>query len=215
MVLCIPQDAFRGLLMRFIILVLTALCGLFTITRSAEARVAIHVDLASQTMHVSSASGEYIWRISSARSGFRTPKGTFGVQRMEAMHRSHKYHNSPMPHSIFFAGGYAIHGTYATGALGRPASHGCIRLAPHNAAALYKMVKSEGARIAIDNRAPDRDRVYAQRSHKPLYAYVGTGRTVHSTTALRHSFVDLSLPLGYAPSAPTVYEWIAHPNGYR
>ncbi len=35
-----------------------------------------------------------------------------------------------MPHSVFFHGGYAIHGTNAVGSLGRPASHGCVRLAP-------------------------------------------------------------------------------------
>jgi hypothetical protein len=38
-----------------------------------------------------------------------------------------KIRHAPMPHSIFFRGGYAIHGSYATGSLGRPASPGCIR----------------------------------------------------------------------------------------
>ena len=92
---------------------LAAVCSLLAFVHAAEARVRVRVDLASQTMHVSSAEGDYVWPISSARSGFRTPRGTYGVQRMEAMHRSRKYHNSPMPHSIFFNGGYAIHGTYA------------------------------------------------------------------------------------------------------
>lgn len=102
--------------MRFaVVTILAALCGLVSCLQSAQARVRIHVDLSSQTMHVSSASGDYVWPISSARSGFSTPRGTYGVQRLEAMHRSHKYHNSPMPHSIFFKGGYAIHGTYAVG----------------------------------------------------------------------------------------------------
>jgi lipoprotein-anchoring transpeptidase ErfK/SrfK len=54
-----------------------------------------------------------------------------------------------MPHSIFFSGGYAIHGTYATGSLGRPVSHGCVRLSPGHAAMLYDMVRREGARISI------------------------------------------------------------------
>lgn len=39
-----------------------------------------------------------------------------------------------MPHSIFFHGGYAIHGSYEINRLGGPASHGCIRLHPANAA---------------------------------------------------------------------------------
>jgi hypothetical protein len=49
-----------------------------------------------------------------------------------------------MPHSIFFQGGYAIHGSYEINRLGGPASHGCIRLHPANAAALFELVKSEG-----------------------------------------------------------------------
>ena len=53
------------------------------------------------------------------RSGYHTPHGSFGIQRMEVMHRSHKYYNSPMPHSLFFTGGYAIHGTYETASLGQ------------------------------------------------------------------------------------------------
>jgi hypothetical protein len=70
------------------------------------------------------------------------------------MHYSRKYHMSPMPHSIFFNGGYAIHGTYETGFLGRPASHGCVRLAPGHAARLFEMVRQEGATITIVGAPP-------------------------------------------------------------
>jgi lipoprotein-anchoring transpeptidase ErfK/SrfK len=87
-----------------------------------------------QTMHVRSESGSYDWRVSTARSGYRTPRGTYRPYLLLRTHYSHKYDMSPMPYSIFFAGGYAIHGTYSTASLGRPASHGCIRLAPGNAA---------------------------------------------------------------------------------
>ena len=45
---------------------------------------------------------------------------------------------------IFFHGGYAIHGSYEINRLGGPASHGCIRLHPANATALFELVKSEG-----------------------------------------------------------------------
>ena len=57
-----------------------------------------------------------------------------------------------MPHSIFFHGGYAIHGTNAIKRLGRPASHGCIRLHPSNARTLFNLVNRNGprnTRIAI------------------------------------------------------------------
>ncbi|QGM99693.1 L,D-transpeptidase [Methylocystis parvus] len=116
---------------------------------SARAEVVIDVDLTTQTMRVASAEGSYNWPVSTARAGFSTPRGHFAPTGMERMHYSKKYHNSPMPYSIFFRGGYAIHGTYATGALGRPASHGCVRLSPAHAAQLYQMVEREGASISI------------------------------------------------------------------
>ena len=51
---------------------------------------------------------------------------------------------SPMPHSIFFKGGYAIHGTNYIKRLGTPASHGCVRLHPDNAAQLFALVRENG-----------------------------------------------------------------------
>jgi hypothetical protein len=54
-----------------------------------------------------------------------------------------------MPHAIFFYYGFAIHGTNETRELGRPASHGCVRLSRANAATLFALVKAEGASIVI------------------------------------------------------------------
>jgi len=115
----------------------------------ADARVRVHIDLSRQRMYVTSSSGSYSWPVSTARRGYRTPQGSFPARGLQRMHYSSKYDNAPMPHSIFFSGGYAIHGTYATGALGRPASHGCVRLSPGHASLLYGMVRREGARITI------------------------------------------------------------------
>ena len=64
---------------------------------------------------------------------------------MAKMWYSRKYDNSPMPNSIFFVGGYAIHGTNHVKGLGRPASHGCVRLHPSNAQILYRLVQARGA----------------------------------------------------------------------
>ena len=50
-----------------------------------------------------------------------------------------------MPHAIFFHGGYAIHGSYETRYLGRPASHGCVRLHPTAAAELFSLVREYGS----------------------------------------------------------------------
>ena len=57
---------------------------------------------------------------------------------------SKKYDDAPMPHAVFFRDGAAIHATQATGSLGRPASHGCVRLAPGHAETFYKLVQKHG-----------------------------------------------------------------------
>ena len=87
----------------------------------------------------------YRWRVSTARRGYITPPGTYHPQRLAVRWYSKKYNKSPMPHSIFFYGGYAIHGTYEISGLGRPVSHGCVRLDPANAALLYGLVEREGS----------------------------------------------------------------------
>lgn len=157
--------------MRGGILPACALLGTVFATPDAEARVLIHINLSSQTMHVRSESGDYDWRISTARDGYRTPHGTFRPEALLRMHYSRKYHMSPMPYSIFFAGGYAIHGTYETGWLGRPVSHGCVRLAPGNAALLFQMVKAEGAQITITGSPPHGIYYAAHRKRHPaVYA---------------------------------------------
>lgn len=134
-----------------------AIVVLFLVTGvgHAFAGVVARIDISQQTMTVSE-NGRvlYSWSVSTARRPYHTPRGTFRPIRMHKMWYSHKYHNSPMPHSIFFHGGYAIHGTDAIGNLGRPASHGCIRLHPSNAKTLYNLVLSVGSgntRIVLQN----------------------------------------------------------------
>lgn len=149
--------------MRFVSALLAAAAWL-GLDATAQAIVRIDIDLSSQTMHVSSNEGDYDWAVSTGRPGFRTPSGHYRPQRMYVMTHSNEYENAPMPHAIFFSGGYAIHGTYATGALGQVASHGCVRLSPGHAAALYAMVEREGATIDIDGAAPGRDDVAADEA---------------------------------------------------
>jgi lipoprotein-anchoring transpeptidase ErfK/SrfK len=83
-------------------------------------------------------------RVSTARRGYITPPGTYHPEMLARHWFSRKYYNSPMPHSIFFYGGFAIHGSYEISHLGRPASHGCVRLDPGNAAVLFGLVQREG-----------------------------------------------------------------------
>jgi len=111
----------------------------------ARADVLVQVNRASQTMEVViDGYPRYTWRVSTGRRSLPTPAGVFHPQRLALSWFSRKYDNSPMPHSIFFRGGIAIHGTYETRWLGRPVSHGCVRLDPSNAALLYELVQQEG-----------------------------------------------------------------------
>lgn len=111
----------------------------------ALANVVAKIDLSQQEMRVYvDGYWMYTWPVSTARRGYRTPVGRFRPTMLKRMHYSSKYYGSPMPHSIFFLGGYAIHGSYATRSLGRPASHGCVRLHPHNARILYNLIRRHG-----------------------------------------------------------------------
>jgi lipoprotein-anchoring transpeptidase ErfK/SrfK len=114
---------------------------------AAAAKLVASIDISTQTMTVQK-NGRIIhrWKVSTARKGYITPRGTYRPTRMHRMWYSRKYDMAPMPHSIFFRGGYAIHGTTETKRLGRPASHGCVRLHPANAARLYSLVRQVGPR---------------------------------------------------------------------
>ena len=121
----------------------------------ARADVVVQIDKSSQRMAVSvDGMTRYNWPVSTGRSGYGTPSGMFHPQLMARRWFSRKYYNSPMPHAIFFYGGFAIHGTYELSRLGGPASHGCVRLHPQHAAVLFSLVERNGprhTRIEISN----------------------------------------------------------------
>ena len=125
---------------------LAILFGLvLSLPSSAQAEIVARINLSSQRMAVFvNRAARYNWPVSTARPGYRTPTGTFKPTALVRYHRSSIYEGSPMPYSIFFQRGYAIHGSYEIKHLGRAASHGCIRLHPSNAAALYSLVQRYG-----------------------------------------------------------------------
>jgi hypothetical protein len=111
----------------------------------ADANVVVTIDKSTQRMSVAvNGAIQYTWPVSTGRAPFGTPNGTFAPQLMAKSWFSRKYYNSPMPHSIFYYKGYAIHGTTHISRLGGPASHGCVRLHPANAARLFALVQSHG-----------------------------------------------------------------------
>src|SRR5260370_12952200 len=131
--------------MRHQAVILAAALAYLTGIESAEARLDILVDKATQRMLViQNGYMRFMWPVSTGRDETATPNGVYAPQRLERNWFSSAYYNSPMPYSIFFHNGYAIHGSYAINQLGGPASHGCVRLHPHHAALLFDLVQQEG-----------------------------------------------------------------------
>lgn len=119
--------------------------GMASSGASAAQRLTAKIDLSEQKLYL------YVdgrlrntWPVSTARKGYHTPTGSWRPTRLERDWHSRKYNWSPMPYSVFFLGGYAIHGTTAVKSLGRPASHGCVRLHTNNAAQLFRLVQRYG-----------------------------------------------------------------------
>ncbi len=122
-----------------------AMLAMLIAAAPAEAAVEARVSLATQRMTVLvDGAVAYDWPVSTGRKGYGTPTGKYRALRTAATYYSRKYHRSPMPYSVFFAEGYAVHGTTEIRRLGRPASHGCVRLHPDNAATLYTLVREQG-----------------------------------------------------------------------
>lgn len=186
----------------------------------AEARLDIRVDLATQRMTVTTPEGEtHSWAVSSGRDGYRTIRGAFRPTRLEKRWVSRKY-GGAMPNAIFFSGGFAIHGTGEVGKLGRPASHGCVRLAPAHAARLFALVQKHGkgnTRIAIHGVAPDTGSQFAkakasERSRiakaqgKPRHAVAGKAKprggdwaSARGRLLERDGFFQTGPALGFQP----------------
>jgi lipoprotein-anchoring transpeptidase ErfK/SrfK len=163
-------------------LVVAAGCAAFCLVGSfainpAAAEVVITIDKTSQRMSVAvDGDTRHVWAISSGLEG-GPPTGAYRPYRLHRHWFSRKYHWSPMPHSIFFHEGYAIHGTQYVSRLGRQASHGCVRLHPTNAATLFALVREHGSdntRIEVTGTArvimaKAKPRVVRKRIARPYY----------------------------------------------
>ena len=133
--------------MRIRLMLVAVVMGLMALTSAAFATsVHITINKVSQKMTVRvDGETEYVWPVSTGARGYETPSGKYRPFRMEKDHFSKEWDDAPMPNSIFFTGqGHAIHGSFHVKSLGRKASHGCVRLAPDNAAKLYSLVQQAG-----------------------------------------------------------------------
>ena len=133
--------------------------SLFNGFTRTQPQIIATVSLSQQRMNLTIINGfgdkqTLTWKVSTGRAGLETPTGAYKPTWLDIDHKSETYDDAPMPYAVFFSGGYAIHATEYVKRLGTPASHGCVRLAPENAAAFYKLVKSYGkanTKIVITN----------------------------------------------------------------
>ncbi|HET7164434.1 MAG TPA: L,D-transpeptidase [Pseudolabrys sp.] len=151
-----------------------------TKSESQDGAILINIDKSKQKMTVSLDGVEkYVWPVSTGQAGYSTPAGTYTATSMNEIWYSKEWDNAPMPHSIFFRkDGYAIHGTYEAKSLGRPASHGCVRISRENAATLFALVKKVGLKnteVVLTGVTPGGEYKVA-RSEEPRYGQASPGR---------------------------------------
>jgi lipoprotein-anchoring transpeptidase ErfK/SrfK len=157
------------------------------------ASIVINIDKTKQMMTVFLDGVErYNWPVSTGITRYSTPSGTYTALSMNEIWYSKEWDNAPMPHAIFFMkDGHAVHGSYEVKSLGKPASHGCVRIAPQNAATLYELVAKTGlektqvllagvtpggeAKVASKKSSGSRYGQTARRSAKPGYYYFRPG----------------------------------------
>ncbi len=190
------------------------------------------IDLTTQRLTVTeNGKAKYTWPISSGAAGFETPTGNFKPQWSAKLWHSRKYDMAPMPHAVFFNGGIATHATQSIGMLGRPASHGCIRLSPTNAAIFYGLVQRHSmaqTRIHVSGsprfNKPSNDAIASRNERQPMrprYAAYssGSGSAFFSGPVPQVQYSQSQYrPVQYRPvqHAPVQYRQVRYvPTAYR
>lgn len=145
---------------------------------AASANIFIAINQGTQRMLVTvNGVTRYDWPVSTGRAGHGTPNGVFKINRLDAAHHSKEYNNAFMPDSMFFdLNGHAIHGYSDIPHLGMAVSHGCVRLAPANAALLFSLVKQEGmanTTVQITGHIPSRYPMVARQQAPEREASAG------------------------------------------
>jgi hypothetical protein len=188
----------------------------------ASAKLLISIDKSTQRMTVSQdGSALYTWPVSTGVQRYDTPNGSFTPSRMAKTHFSREWDNAPMPNSIFFTDrGHAIHGT-SHASIGRPASHGCVRLSLANARTLFDLVKREGmsnTTVVLSGTLPSAE-APAMARHTPAPARAHSrSRTVERAIDGDGDFVTpprrpfYNAPRGYARQPGY---WLRYPDGTR
>jgi uncharacterized protein (TIGR02246 family) len=145
---------------------------------AGTAAVLINIDKTNQTMTVSVDGVEtYEWSVSTGKAGYSTPSGTYPATSMNEIWYSKQWDHAPMPHSVFFMkDGHAIHGSLDVKNLGKPVSHGCVRISPENAATLYALVAENGlenTQVVLTGATPGGEFKSARAHANPRRVFFG------------------------------------------
>jgi lipoprotein-anchoring transpeptidase ErfK/SrfK len=137
-------------------------------------QILVNIDKAQQEMTVFINGIEhYSWPISTGRRGYSTPSGSYTASSMNDIWYSKEWDNAPMYNAIFFTKkGHAIHGTDEEKFLGKPASHGCVRVSRANAKTLFALVKTNGlsnTQVVLTGTTPGGEAKVAKRPVDPRY----------------------------------------------
>ncbi|MFM6152674.1 MAG: L,D-transpeptidase [Cuspidothrix sp.] len=94
----------------------------------------------------------YSITISSGKRSTPTRIGTFKIQTRlkKARMRGRGYDVRNVPHTMYYQGGYAIHGADWHKRFGTPVSHGCVNLAPNHAKWVFNWANI-GTPVVIQN----------------------------------------------------------------
>ena len=111
----------------------------------ARADVVVQIDKSSQRIATSGdGAPRYNRPVSTGRDGFGTPSSIFHPRRTARFIFRENIATRRCRTRSFFHCGFAILGTSDIARLGGPASHGCVRLHPSHAAALFALVEGDG-----------------------------------------------------------------------
>lgn len=167
---------------------------------SVASTILINIDKTRQRMTVSVDGAErHDWPVSTGLPRYATPSGSYSAKSMNEMWYSREWDDAPMPHSVFFTKrGHAIHGTDEVKKLGKPASHGCVRLDPQNAATLFDLIKRNGlenTNVVLVGRTP-----------------VGEGKVARPSKPQSQSGREARGGESYSGSPPREYEYSHRPR---
>ena len=163
--------------------------------KNAGSTILVNIDKTNQKMTVFLDGVEkYDWPVSTGKAGYSTPSGSYTATSMNEIWYSKQWDNAAVPHSIFFMkDGHAIHGSNEVKNLGNPASHGCVRISPENAATLYALVARNGlqnTQVVLTGATPGGEFKFASPTGNARFSQTNVGAYENVELQTRPNFFE-------------------------